>query len=231
MVGKRCKRMASALIALVCVLALSVQAFSAVKVTNYTVSQLPEHAREFLESAGEGTYKLNVILDNQPDNVKEAWRTVMGSWLNDPDYYVFFSFGLSTFSVLAGPKSSFGPKSGVSGFHFFDGYYFNFFYMAANLMSYPLLRRFLLLIQARFWLRIIFIVLLILFFRILNFPLFPEVIRLYLIWIPLLSEMTLPRMSRIRRHPASQTRRVNPAYRTIRPLTHITRQARPAYPR
>ena len=122
-----CKRFLALACALVCVLALSVQSFAAVNVTNYTVSQLPENARNFLEAVTDnGIYQVNVCLDDHPDNVKDAWQTVMGSWLNDPDYYVFFSFGLSIFSVRAGPKSSFGPRAGVSGFHFFDGYYFSF---------------------------------------------------------------------------------------------------------
>ena len=68
-----CKRFLALACALVCVLALSVQSFAAVNVTNYTVSQLPENARNFLEAVTDnGIYQVNVCLDDQPDNVKDA---------------------------------------------------------------------------------------------------------------------------------------------------------------
>ena len=122
-----CKRFLALACALVCVLALSVQSFAAVNVTNYTVSQLPENARNFLEAVTDnGIYQVNVCLDDQPDNVKDAWKTVMGSWLNNPDYYVFFSFTSLVFKVTAGPKSSFFSKSGSPGLFLSDGYCFYF---------------------------------------------------------------------------------------------------------
>ena len=101
------KRLLALGCALVCVLALSVSSF-ALSVTNYTVSQLSENARNFLEAVTDnGIYQVNVCLDDQPDNVKDAWKTVMGSWLNNPDYYVLFSLTSSVFKVTAGSKSSF----------------------------------------------------------------------------------------------------------------------------
>lgn len=126
-----CKRFLALACALVLVLGLSVSSF-ALSVTNYTVSQLSENARNFLEAVTDnGIYQVNVCLDDQPDNVKDAWQTVMGSWFNNPDYYVLFSLTSSVFKVTAGSKSSFFSKSGSSGLFLSGGYCF-YFHISGN---------------------------------------------------------------------------------------------------
>lgn len=189
------KRFLALACALVLVLGLSVSSF-ALSVTNYTVSQLSENARNFLEAVTDnGIYQVNVCLDDHPDNVKDAWKTVMGSWLNNPDYYVLFSLTSSVFKVTAGSKSSFF-LSLVPLVYFFPVVIVSLsIFMAMIFANLVFFRTFLLLFLCL--MAITFIVLLMPFFRILSFLLFLALIKLYLILIHLLSMMISPRMNRI----------------------------------
>ena len=130
MVGKRCKRMASALIALVCVLALSVPSFALVNDVNY--ADLPTQIKEFLlpySGAGAGAYQMDVKFEGAHEAYnteanREAWKKVMGEWLQDSDYQVFFFFSPTYFWVCAAPVNAISATS--TDFRASSGHYFQF---------------------------------------------------------------------------------------------------------
>lgn len=127
MVGKRCKRMASALIALVCVLALSVQAFANANSFSYVTYSSSGISSLSNSSFSSGTLTIDVVFEGAPGDsqqVRDAWHTVMGDWLHDDNYSVFFEFSSSYFYVYAFPRDS--VVFGATYFYSRFGYRFHF---------------------------------------------------------------------------------------------------------
>lgn len=123
-----CKRFLALACALVCVLALSVPSFALVQEVNY--SDLPSYLRSLVQPVSEesGIYLANLHFEGSVYNTSEnrdAWKMVMGEWLNDPDYQVIFTFSYSYFWVYAAPKDAITVTS--TNLTSSTGYMFSFY--------------------------------------------------------------------------------------------------------
>ncbi len=119
--------------ALICVLGLSVQSFALVQEVNY--SDVPSHAKMLIQPVSEdsGIYSLDVHFEGSAYDTadsREAWKMVMGEWLNDPDYQVIFTFSYSYFWVYAAPKDSISSTS--TNLTSSTGYMFSFYTGASS---------------------------------------------------------------------------------------------------
>ncbi len=126
------KRLVSVVCALVLVLTLSVPSSALVREFNY--NDLPPNILAFLlPYSGSGlsdAYQMNVKFEgaNAAYNTtanREAWKMVMGEWLNDPNYKVFFFYSVTYFFVYAAPTSAISSTS--TNFKATEGYTFQFY--------------------------------------------------------------------------------------------------------
>lgn len=110
------KRLLAAMCAMMCLLGLSVQAFASIRNVSYA-DAAAELKRYFpLLEGTTDTCVLNVSFENSSvanlEEAKEAWKMVMGEWLNDPEYTVLFAMQTSPVTVYACKTSNFSGWSG-----------------------------------------------------------------------------------------------------------------------
>ena len=126
--------------ALICVLGLSVQSFAAVErytydecVTKYSTMKWGQGY-----SRSGSSLEIDVSFEGASDAAKDAWKMVMGEWLNDPDYAVIFSLGSSNFWVYANRVADFtgftytGNVTSQCLQFSSSGYYFYFSYVSGS---------------------------------------------------------------------------------------------------
>ena len=98
------KRLLAAMCAMMCLLGLSVQAFASIRNVSYA-DAAAELKRYFpLLEGTTDTCVLNVSFENSSvanlEEAKEAWKMVMGEWLNDPEYTVLFAMQTSPVTYM-----------------------------------------------------------------------------------------------------------------------------------
>ena len=128
-----CKRFLALACALVLVLGLSVPSFALVQEVNY--SDLPSLLKSLVQPVSEesGIYLANFHFEGSSYNTSEnrdAWKMVMGEWLNDPDYQVIFTFSSTYFWVYAAPKDAITVTS--TNLTSSTGYMFSFYTAASS---------------------------------------------------------------------------------------------------
>lgn len=134
------RRLAAVACALICVLGLSVQSFAAVErytydecVTKYSTIKWGQGY-----SRSGSSLEIDVSFEGASDAAKDAWKMVMGEWLNDPDYAVIFSLGSSNFWVYANRVADFtgftytGNVTSQCLQFSSSGYYFYFSYVSGS---------------------------------------------------------------------------------------------------
>lgn len=125
------KRLLAVICAMMCLLGLSVQSFANANSFSYVTYSSSGISSLSNSSFSSGTLTIDVVFEGAPGDsqqARDAWHTVMGDWLHDDNYSVFFEFSRSYFYVYAFPRDSvvFGAT------YFYSRFGYRFYFQSLN---------------------------------------------------------------------------------------------------